>query len=192
MSRPSLKHQRSEEILDAFMACVARYGLDGATLEKIAEEAGVGRPLIRHYLGNREEMVAKLLDHVIANFERLTDAMFSSLPEERRFEVFMDRLFGKKDYSAENAAVFQALVAAAERYAGIENQLMGFVLQFEKKTAKEFLRHKPHAELERCKVAASGVTAIYFNTSAIMPLNPGPSWRKLQRRAAQSLVDSLG
>ena len=34
MPRPSLKAQRSEEILDAYERCVARYGVEGATLEK--------------------------------------------------------------------------------------------------------------------------------------------------------------
>ena len=38
MPRPSVKAERTEEILDAFERCVARYGVEGSTLERIAEQ----------------------------------------------------------------------------------------------------------------------------------------------------------
>ena len=38
MGRPSVTEQRRNEILDAFVRCVGRYGLDGATLERLATE----------------------------------------------------------------------------------------------------------------------------------------------------------
>ncbi len=131
MPRPSLKHERTEEILDAFMACVARYGLDGSTLTHISAEAGIGRPLLRHYLGNRNEMVSKLLDHVVSKFAAITAATAASLPEQDRFEFLMDTLFERKEYSPENAAVFQALVAASDRHPEIKKPLLNFILQFE-------------------------------------------------------------
>ena len=55
MARPSVKEERREQILTAYEQCVARYGVEGATLDKVAEEAGLARPLIRHNIGNREE-----------------------------------------------------------------------------------------------------------------------------------------
>ncbi|WP_254429764.1 TetR/AcrR family transcriptional regulator [Ruegeria atlantica] len=64
--------QRSEEVLDAYMTCVARYGLDGATQERVAAEAGVKRPLLRHYLGNRDQMITALNQHVANLFNDLT------------------------------------------------------------------------------------------------------------------------
>lgn len=54
---------RRPQILDAFAACVARYGIDGSTLDRVAEEAGVTRALVRHYLGNRDEVVVALAEH---------------------------------------------------------------------------------------------------------------------------------
>ena len=38
MGRPSLTEVRTVEILDAFERCVARYGLEGSSLERIAED----------------------------------------------------------------------------------------------------------------------------------------------------------
>ena len=44
MGRPSIKAERREQILDAYETCVARFGVGGASLEKIAETAGLARP----------------------------------------------------------------------------------------------------------------------------------------------------
>lgn len=191
MPRPSLKETRSEEILDAFMRCVARYGLDGSTLERISAEAGVGRPLLRHYLGNRDQMVAQLLDHVARKFEQLTLNVFNTLPPEGRLDALMTSLFERPGHSSENASVFQALVAASDRHAGISSALLKFVEGFERRIAGEIRREKPGADVEASKIAAAGVTAIFFNTDAIAPLRPGKSWRKFQKLAAQQLLDGV-
>ncbi len=62
MPRKSLKEIRSEQILAAYATYITRYGLEGATQERIAEPAGVKRLIFRHYLGNREEMIDALID----------------------------------------------------------------------------------------------------------------------------------
>ena len=145
MPRPSLKDVRTEELLDAFVRCVARFGLDGSTLERISEEAGVGRPLLRHYLGNREEMVELLLAHVLERFARMTDELIALLPSGNRVSALMDILFSQADQLPENAAVFQALVASSDRHPGVESSLMAFVHEFEAAIAAEILAERPGA-----------------------------------------------
>lgn len=191
MPRPSLKDVRSEEILDAFMRCVARFGLDGSTTERISSEAGVGRPLLRHYLGNRDQMVASLIDHVIQRFETMTSDLFAGLPGVRRLDALLRTLFVDRDHAPENAAVFQALVAASERYPVLRNPLMCFVADFEARIATEIRREHPRADIEACDIAAAGVAAIYFNTAAVVPLKPPSEWLANQHRAARVLIDQL-
>ncbi|MGI9303924.1 MAG: TetR family transcriptional regulator, partial [Gammaproteobacteria bacterium] len=57
MPRPSLKTQRTGEILDAFQRCIVKYGMQGASLERISEEADMGRTILRHYVGNRDDLI---------------------------------------------------------------------------------------------------------------------------------------
>ena len=187
MARPSLKTERSEEILDAFTRCIARYGLDGSTLARISEEAGVGRPLLRHYLGNRDQMVERVLAHVMARFEQSTDAIFASLPATERMQELLAILFAGRQDSSENAAVFQALVAASDRYVGISDALMGWVSGFEAKIAVE-VRHAYKCSDQAAATTAAGISAIYFNTYAIMPLGPQPEWLARQRSAVDALL----
>ena len=59
MARPERGEERREQILNAFEVCVGKKGLEGTTLSDVAREAGLPRPLLRHFMGNREEMVQK-------------------------------------------------------------------------------------------------------------------------------------
>lgn len=191
MPRPSLKETRTEELLDAFMRCVARFGIDGSTLERISEEAGVGRPLLRHYLGNRDQMVTALLNHVMENFAQQTRDLIDMLPETNRISKLLEILFSGANHEADNAAVYQALVAASDRHQDMPKKLMGFVTEFEKAITKELVREYPSADIKKCGVVASGITALYFNHDAALPLNPTKSWRKKQMAAAMLLLESL-
>ncbi len=192
MPRPSLAHIRTEEMLDAFMRCVARFGLDGSTLERISEEAEVGRPMLRHYLGNRDQMVEKLIAHVMAKFEAMNEALFSSLPDDDRVSVLLDILFSDAAHEEDNAAVFQALVAASDRHKSVAEQLLKFVNDFEAGIARELMRAYPRADLQSCSVVATGITAIYFNHDATLPLGPTSHWREKSRSAVELLLKSLG
>lgn len=191
MARPSLKEVRTLEILDAFVTCVTRYGLDGSTLERISEEAGVKRPILRHYLGNREEMVALLIEHVVERFNAQTEALFANLPSERRWPALMDQLFHEEQRSPVGAAVFQALVAAADRYPAIRDGLLDCITRFEAALALEAAKAFPQAANVRCREVAAGLTAIYFNMDAIAPLQPPKTWLRTQRRAAMALLEGL-
>jgi AcrR family transcriptional regulator len=191
MPRPSLKSVRTAELLEAFERCVARYGLDGSTLERISEEAHVGRPLLRHYLGNRDQMVSALLQHILAKFDDLNEALVAELPTVGRFEALLDRLFNDPLHDANNAAVFQALVASSNRYEGMAEKLMRFVTNFEEILAKELSLWAPEASLPDCQVAASGIAAIYFSVDGLAPLTPPRSWKNNQRQAVQWLLDRL-
>ena len=80
MARPSKAEERKEQILDAFERCVVRTGLQGITLEKVAREAELPRSLVRHFVGNRDEMV----EAVFERFMRRVEALWSGLDDRRR------------------------------------------------------------------------------------------------------------
>ena len=55
----------------------------------------------------------------------------------------------------------------------------------------ELARAFPDADISRCAVAASGITAIYFNHDSAMPLSPPDDWRNKQRGAAEMLIEII-
>ena len=76
MPRPTIAPQRREEILQAFEACALRKGLDATTLTDVAEEAGLPRSLVRHFVGNRDAMVSGLIERM---FSRATQSIEQAL-----------------------------------------------------------------------------------------------------------------
>jgi AcrR family transcriptional regulator len=72
MPRPSKAAERREEILQAFETCALRKGLEATTLADVAEEAGLPRPLVRHFMGNRADMVSGLIERMML---RASDAI---------------------------------------------------------------------------------------------------------------------
>ena len=193
MPRPSLKSERSEEILAAYTRCIARYGLEGATQDRIAAEAGVKRPLLRHYLGNRDAMIAALIDHMEAVFDGQTEALLAALPERNRIEALLDLLFAREAATdAETILAFQALANASDRTPGAQDALLGAVSRFLAALEGELAAAFPEADAERVAAAAMGLMGIYFNTDSLAPLQLPKAWRATSRRAAEILIESLG
>ena len=191
MARTSLRDVRIGEILDAYMVCIGRYGVIGTTLERISKESGLARPLLRHYLGNRNEMFAKLLTYVVATFDATTDELIAGLPETGRLDAMLDTLFDTSDPSSDHAGAFQALVSVAPLYEGVGEQLMRHMTDFENAIAAEIAREIPTADVASCKVAAAGIAATCYNVEAVLPLDPPTDWVELQRRVAEKLIEGL-
>ena len=60
------EHARREQILNAAHAVALREGIDGVTVRAVAAEAGLSHGLLVFYFGQKEQLVAALLDRVLA------------------------------------------------------------------------------------------------------------------------------
>ena len=81
LARPSKKIERTEEILEAYERCVVRFGVEGATLQRVADECGLARPLLHHYVGNREDLLEALVGRFTARSEADDAEYRQHLPE---------------------------------------------------------------------------------------------------------------
>lgn len=68
MGRPSNREEKRREILQAFAQVLADHGYAGATIAKVAAEAGIAPGLIHHHFKNKEELLSALLDMLMARF----------------------------------------------------------------------------------------------------------------------------
>jgi len=72
--------------VDAFIDLVAANGLGGVSLDEVAARAGVKRTAIRHFVGNRDELIA-------AAVEEITHRAIEDLGESTSFAKLAARLF---------------------------------------------------------------------------------------------------
>lgn len=87
MPRPSIAAERREEILAAFEVCALRKGLAATTLADVAQEAGLPRPLVRHFIGNRADMVTGLIQRMMQRASGAIDSALKAAGEQRDEEL---------------------------------------------------------------------------------------------------------
>jgi AcrR family transcriptional regulator len=191
MGRPSLKEERISEILDAYEACVARYGVDGATLERVARKAGLARPLIRHNVGNRDDLLDRLIDRFLRTSHDRIVELLSGLPKQDSALTLIDRLFDGAYDDQKNILVAEALIAAAVDRPELAGRLNVWIDTFVSAIAK-LLRHEfkePHTS--DIDAVAAGITGIYFNVESLAMLGNLAKLREASKKAATMLVSSL-
>lgn len=191
MARPDIKDERREQILDAFEACVARYGIEGATLARTAEAAGLARPLIRHNIGNREDLIEAMADRYTARSRQFIDAMVDALPGHGGLTVLIDWLFDPQYLDTQRVQVANALLAASADDPAMAEFMRTWLADFVGSVEAVIASDHPDAPRDRIKAVAVGITGIYFNVEALYPLGDISALTAASREAARLLVASL-
>ncbi|MGI9285740.1 MAG: TetR/AcrR family transcriptional regulator [Pseudomonadales bacterium] len=192
MPRPSVKAERTEEILDAFERCVVHYGVDGATLERIAAEAALQRSLLRHYIGNREALIEALLKRFLKKSAAETKELFDALPAKQRAAALLDYLFDEQYSDSQLALVASALIAAAASHDHLRSPLRRWIGHFVDAVAEELQRSFPSVDSAACVEVAAGIVGIYFNVESLAPLGRMKTLRTGSKNAAERLISTLG
>lgn len=123
MSRKSLVEVRREEILQGFARCIATYGLD-VSLEQIAAETGVKRSIIRHYIGNRDELVEAMIERITRAYLQEMRTTLSQIRETRSEAALLDYLFDSEaNYADWDRVIIDVLATARQRYPSAKRNL---------------------------------------------------------------------
>ncbi len=191
MGRPSKKAERTEEILQAFYRCVARYGIEGSTLERIAEESGLKRSLVRHFVGNRDELISLLVERVIDQSDNQWRAFIDSLPAAQVSAPLLEGLFCDQYSDAEYILVIESLIFAAGRDETLRQRMQQWLQRFTDDVVMLLQRDYPSADIDSLEAVSFGIISIYFNLDSLAPLAMNQHYRQPARTAAQRLIDSL-
>lgn len=191
MARPSVKAERTEEILEAFTRCVARFGVEGTSLERIAEESGLRRSLLRYYVGNRDVLVEALADRFVARSDKWLDELMASLSEARAGEALLNVLFVPFESDDPTVLVADGLISASANYPGVQQKMRDWYDQFVDRIALVLEKQFPLAGKERCWPIAVGIISIFFNADAMEPLAVHEGYREASIESAKVLLKSL-
>nr|MBC8289580.1 TetR/AcrR family transcriptional regulator [Planctomycetota bacterium] len=128
MGRPDLTAVRTAEILDAFEQCVARFGLEGSSLERVAEEAGMKRSILRHYVGNREDLVQALAERVASRYRARFEEFREGISDRNRPAQLLDFFFPHESAeTTESILVVEALIGAGSEYPTVQTLMLEYV-----------------------------------------------------------------
>ena len=191
MARPSMKAQRREEIFDAFERCVARYGVKGATLEKVGEEAGLARALIRHNVGNREELFDAAVDRFLENSNAGFEKLLNILPDNDRIGTLIDWLFDHEDIDTLFIQVSNGLLTEASEDKQLAKKLRRWTRDYVSMITGELAKNFPDAGLEDIEIVAVGLSSIYNSAETVGTAGPIDNMRAQSKEAVKRLVSTL-
>ena len=192
MARPSKKDQRREEIIDAFQRCVVRWGVEGATLQRVADESGLARPLIHHNVGNRDDLLEALLSRLEEEGDSQMREMKAYLPAKQRCAALIEILFDPQ-YASETqeTLLYQALFASAHEHPRLREILLRWQDGFVDDISAELHAEYPKAAKKQVVAVAVGIAALYFHADSTTPLTDDRSVFKSSGQAARTLLESL-
>ncbi|MCT4655762.1 MAG: TetR family transcriptional regulator [Cohaesibacter sp.] len=208
MGRPSTKEKRTQEILDAYEACVVKYGVEGTTLELLAKEAGLARALLRHHVGNRDKLLDALLERFFERSDQVMQAFVCALPPvgsvasdmdesasadlPHRLDVFLTWLFSPDYVDTQLGLMASALIAVAPKYPDLSFKLARWVEGFSNVIEAELDHAFPKSCKEKRHQVAIGVLGIYFNADSLTFLSHlEEGFRKQCELSARLLVATL-
>ena len=111
--RPAVAPERRAQILHAFVELLAERGLESVSLDDVAHAAGVQRSVIRHFVGNRADLIRGATEVLAERYQALIRAQLGDTPS---LTQVIDHLFSDRWVSGmatEDAALAQLLREAA-------------------------------------------------------------------------------
>ncbi len=194
MGRKSLANERREQILDAFEICIRQHGLEGSSLEKIAEEAGVKRAIIRHYIGNRDDLIEAAVLRIITGYREELVAAIENLPQDELILELLDYLFcaDQDEERTHYDILLTALWATQERDAQTHALLLNFYQAFEVLIFDALTHVYAHTKREDRLSVAFSIMCLANDVWSMIALGFDSNRIAYGRSAAEILIQTLG
>jgi len=189
MARPSVADERIRQIIEATIRTIGTHGITGTTMDRIAEEAGMSRGHVRHFVGNRDDLLRETAQYFYfggtdgasilpAGTETLEDALsYLFGPEFTAPGADNAVVFGLVEVSRSNPAIAELLAAA---YTGTEATI-----------ARMLAAEHPHLSPEACSRTAYGIVAIALHNVFMSDIQSSVAGTDAARGAAEQLLASL-
>jgi AcrR family transcriptional regulator len=191
MGRPSLASTRRPQILRAFEDCVLQYGLEGSSLQRIAQQAGVRRSLIRHYFGNKSDLTEALIAGIIERTIAESLDLANAADQQAGAEALADYLTGSDFADERDDALIDALMAASHRDANLRAQLRRKYRAFQRAIEQQLRSSFPAASAHSIRATAYGLMCLAVGSASMHDIEFPASQRSQARQSAILLIDSL-
>lgn len=171
MARPSLAPQRIEEILDALEMCILEYGIQATSLENIAEKANMKRTILRHYIGNRDDIICALSKRWRQKYSVQWQQIIEWLPSANRSESLIEALFTVGSAERINGTIIgEAIFSEAKRLPAIKADQEHIMLEFHQYVADALTTDYPTASQDKVSLVSHGIYANYLMAESLLPL----------------------
>lgn len=191
MARPSMANQRREEILDALETCILKQGIQTTSLENIAETAGVKRTILRHYIGNRDDIICALSSRWRALYSDQWQQLVAWLPSNDKAQSLIESLFAVSSKDRVNATIIgEAIFSEAKRLESIKQDQQHIMDEFIAHVSDVLKAEYTSADDEKIELVSHGIYANYLMAESLLPLKMVDEVHKL-KLSSKLLVSTL-
>ena len=194
MGRKNLIEQRQVEILDAFERCLLKFGLEECTLERVAQEAGKSRNIIRHYIGNRDDLIAAFVERILVRIKQIAADILAGTPKQKLIPKVLDFLFQERsadDPPDLGERMLGAMWRIREQSPLTQQALLNFYREFEKILTDGLTRLYPSVPAAKCQEAAYSIICLAESNWVLGTVGLDNSHTHMVRRSAEYLLQSL-
>ncbi len=192
MGRPSMAAERTEQIMQATARCLQKNGLAGTTLERVAEESGLSRSHVRHYVGNRDDLLRRFANWLYTGYEAEFIGRIAAAESREKLPFAMDYLFstGFLPIGDDDTVIRELITAgiADERIRGtMQVHYTQAIQSVEDALAGEYPAASPGAR----RSVAYGLWCLAMGNSMMAELQLPVASGGLVRAAAEALLERL-
>ena len=188
MARPTLAPVRRAQIIEAATTIVAQVGLRATTLEQIAEASGLSRSHIRHYLGNRSEIMravwAPAIDPYLLELRRLDDPRDPA----GSLRAIVDFHFGPLFHSSDDDFILGAMLNGAGEDELLQGSVHDAYREMVSVIASLIVLNDPRIAAADAEQRAFDLLCLVIGTSRLSRLPFDPSLREGSRRQGLAIV----
>ncbi|WP_198170474.1 MULTISPECIES: TetR/AcrR family transcriptional regulator [Actinoplanes] len=184
--------ERTEQIMQATARCLQKHGLAGTTLERVAEESGLSRSHVRHYVGNRDDLLQKFANWLYSGYEAEFIGRIAGADGRDKLPIVMDYLFSTGFLPiSDDDTVIRELITA-----GIADERIRVVMQTHYTQAIQSVEdalaaEHPEASPGARRAVAYGLWCLAMGNSMMAELQLPVASGGLVRAAAESLLERL-
>jgi len=185
--RPSRAAQRRREVVDAFVDLLAERGLDAVTLDDVAHTSGVSRSLMRHHVGNRQDLIRVTVDQLVEDHRCRIDSALGDTPDA---DEVIAHLFGASWSSSESSQdrALEVLLQQAVRDVAARDAVRSAYEQLIDLVSDAILRSRPGLGPGSVRDRALSVVALADHNVVMVQLGFGADVTDALRTSARSLV----
>lgn len=149
-----------EKIIDATIECLEKYGVQGTTIRKIADFAGMNSAAINYYFRSKEILIQRAMERTLANAFDWKDiaALPGSTPQEHCAAIFINLVEGGINYPGLTRAHFYDLLSSGNYNTLVVKRMNEFMLNLYKNLQERGLQIEQH----RLEMACMQITASVF------------------------------
>ncbi len=194
MGRKDLTEQRHEDILDAFERCLIKYGLEDSTLERVAQEAGKSRNIIRHYIGNREDLIAAFVERILLRIKQVAADILENTPKQKLIPKVLDFLFEERSADSPpdlGERMLGGMWHIREQSPKVQQALFNFYQEFEKILTDGLKQLYPDVPAKKCQEVAYSLICLAETNWVLGTVGVDVSHTRMARHSAEYLLGML-